>query len=251
MGALIKDTELVEVLHSKRLSRQDVLLTILCVEHSKPKDVTAIKKLGRNAGFTEIQKWNVSSILGRAKGFAIRLPGGWSATSGGREYIQQLGLLPAKKSRKVLHVAASLRQETQRIADPETMSFVEESIACFETGLFRSAVVLSWVGAMSLLQDQIIKHNLSTFNAEAQKKHADWKNAKLKDDLSRLKESEFLDIIGSPPISLVGKNVKEELKNNCLQLRNACGHPNSLSIGENRVAAHLEVLIMNVFKKFK
>jgi hypothetical protein len=65
-----------------------------------------------------------------------------------------------------------------------------------------------------------------------------------------MKESDFLDIIGSPPISLVGKNVKEELKNNCLRLRNACGHPSSLQIGENRVSAHLEVLILNVFAKF-
>ena len=247
---MLKEDDLVEVLNRKKLSRQDVLLTILCVEHSKPKDVAVIKKLGRNAGFTEIMKWNVSAILGRAKGLAIRLPGGWAATSGGVEHVQHLGLLPEKKSRKVLHVATSLRQTTQKIIDPDTLSFVEEAISCYETGLFRSAVVLSWVGAMALLQDQIVKHSLATFNSEALKRHSDWKNAKTKDDLSRIKESEFLDIIGSPPLSLVGKNVKEELKDNCLKLRNACGHPNSLSIGENRVAAHLEVLILNVFRKF-
>jgi hypothetical protein len=29
-----------------------------------------------------------------------------------------------------------------------------------------------------------------------------------------------------------------------------CGHPNSLKIGEHAVAAHVEVLILNVFSKF-
>jgi len=103
---------------------------------------------------------------------------------------------------------------------------------------------------MSLLQDQVMAKHLMNFNAEAKRREPNWKAAKTKDDLSRMKESDFLDIVGSPPISLVGKNVKEELKNNCLQLRNGCGHPNSLKIGENRVAAHLEVLVLNIFTRF-
>jgi hypothetical protein len=45
------------------------------------------------------------------------------------------------------------------------------------------------------------------------------------------------------------KNVKEELQN-CLKLRNACGHPSSLKVGASRVAAHIEILIQNVFAQF-
>lgn len=62
-----------------------------------------------------------------------------------------------------------------------------------------------------------------------------------------MKESIFLDILES--ISVIGNDVKKELKK-CLDLRNSCGHPNSLVIGENRVAAHVEILILNVFSKF-
>jgi hypothetical protein len=44
---------------------------------------------------------------------------------------------------------------------------------------------------------------------------------------------------GSAPGSmLLGRNVKQILQNECLMLRNACGHPNSASIAENGVAAH-------------
>jgi hypothetical protein len=58
------------------------------------------------------------------------------------------------------------------------------------------------------------------------------KAAQTVDDLALMKEYEFLQIL--PTISVIGKNVKQELEQ-CLKLRNACGHPNSLSIGEHRV----------------
>ncbi len=247
---LITEDDLIEALHKKRLSRQDTLLLILSVKADKAKEVEDIKQLGRNAGFTEIFKWNVSDTLRKAKGLAIRVPEGWTLTSKGKDYIRSLGLLPEKKSVKSLQFAASLRKEIKKITAVDTIAFLEEAIICFEGNLYRSAVVLSWVGAMALLQDQIMQHNLAVFNSEAQRRDPSWKPAKAKDDLSRMKESDFLDVIGSPPVSLIGKNVKEELKNNCLQLRNACGHPNSLKLGENRVAAHIEVLILNIFSKF-
>jgi hypothetical protein len=63
-----------------------------------------------------------------------------------------------------------------------------------------------------------------------------------------MKEHDFLDVLNA--IGVLGKNVKQELQNNCLQLRNSCGHPNSFKVGEHRVAAHIETLIQNVFSKF-
>jgi hypothetical protein len=62
-----------------------------------------------------------------------------------------------------------------------------------------------------------------------------------------MKEGEFLDRLVA--ISLIGKNVKAELKQ-CLDRRNGCGHPNSLKIGPATVAHHLEILLLNVFQPF-
>jgi hypothetical protein len=62
-----------------------------------------------------------------------------------------------------------------------------------------------------------------------------------------MKEADFLNVIEG--LSIIGKNVKQELEQ-CLKLRNACGHPNSLKFGLRRVASHIEVLILNVFSKF-
>ncbi len=76
---------------------------------------------------------------------------------------------------------------------------------------------------------------------------AEWKAAKTPDDLGRMGEAEFLDRLAA--ISVLSKNVKTELKN-CLDRRNGCGHPNSLKLGANTVAHHIEILLLNVFKKF-
>jgi hypothetical protein len=62
-----------------------------------------------------------------------------------------------------------------------------------------------------------------------------------------MKEHDFLDVICA--ISVIGNNVKQEL-DGCLRFRNGCGHPNSLRIGEAKVAAHVETLIQNVFQVF-
>jgi hypothetical protein len=65
--------------------------------------------------------------------------------------------------------------------------------------------------------------------------------------LSDLNEDTFLDVLHA--ISVIGKSVKDELKG-CLKFRNGCGHPNTLVVGETRVAAHLESLINNVYLIF-
>ena len=90
------------------------------------------------------------------------------------------------------------------------------------------------------------KH-LAALNAEAAKRDAKWKPAKTADNLGKMKEATFLEITES--VGMIGKNVKQELEA-CLKLRNACGHPNSLKIGPNKVAAHLETLALNVYALF-
>jgi hypothetical protein len=89
---------------------------------------------------------------------------------------------------------------------------------------------------------------LKEFNAEAIARDSKWKPAKTADDLGLMKEDTFLDVLQR--ISVIGKNVKQELKDLCLKLRNGAGHPNSLVFGENRVASHVETLVLNVFAKF-
>jgi hypothetical protein len=62
-----------------------------------------------------------------------------------------------------------------------------------------------------------------------------------------MKEYDFLQVLAA--ISVIGKSVKDELEV-CLKLRNGCGHPNSLLVGEHKASAHIETLIQNVFARY-
>lgn len=246
---LVSKQQLKEVLHKTGLNRKDKLVLILASDNETPKAIAEMKRLGIASGLREISGWNVADILANMPSLAIKLPEGWALTSEGRNHCSKLGVLePTITSQK--SVAVSLRQHLATVGNKETASFLEEAINCYEAKLYRAAVVFSWVGAVSVLFDCVIKNHLPAFNAEALRIKNDWKPVKTKDGLSLMKESEFLDILASPSLGILGKNVKEELKNVCLALRNACGHPNSFVVGENKAAAHIEVLMLNVFTKF-
>ncbi|MNY26434.1 hypothetical protein D3C86_1602840 [compost metagenome] len=97
------------------------------------------------------------------------------------------------------------------------------------------------------MYEYVITNKILEFNTEAKRRFPKWINATNIDGLTKMKEYDFLQVIEG--ISLIGKNTKNELEN-CLKLRNSCGHPSTLAIGEQIVAAHLETLLLNIYTKF-
>jgi hypothetical protein len=197
-------------------------------------------------GLRLAKKWNISAILSAAKESAVLTPNGWELTETGISHLVEKKYLESNLP-KHHPVAEQLRQKLPLLKSADASKFLSEAIGCFEHGHFRASVVLSWVGAISVLQDYVIKNVLSKFNAEAVRKDPKWKIALTADDLSRMKEINFLDVL--EVISVIGKNVNKELKG-CLDRRNGCGHPNSLVVSSQTVAHHLEILLLNVFSKF-
>jgi hypothetical protein len=234
-----------ELLASRELSNKDKVLMCLAVEPLGSKKVAEIRDIAIHAGLRAIAKWNVSDYLSKAKTLAISTPIGWELTSSGRAHIASLAgpLLPSVTGM----VVSALRKELSKIQSTDTKNFVLEAVQCLEARLNRAAIVTSWVGAVAVLQDVVVKQHLSAFNTEALRRDSKWRDAKTNDDLSRIKEFDFLQILAA--ISVIGKNVKDELEG-CLKLRNGCGHPNSLIVGEHKASAHIETLIQNVFVKF-
>ncbi|WP_462248918.1 hypothetical protein [Ekhidna sp.] len=233
-----------EIVHEEQLSHGDRLLVIL-THDSNPRLTSEIKNVAADSGLNDSVLRNVSAYLKKLKGFVIETPSGWELTRKGKERVSELSGLNVESPKA--RIASSLRTHLTDIVDSDTRHFLDQSIKCYELELYRPAVVLSWVGAISLLQDHIISNKLDDFNGEAAKRDLKWKMAKNKDDLSRMKEYDFLQVLVA--ISVIGKNVKNELEG-CLKLRNGCGHPNSLQIGSSMVAAHIETLMLNVFSKF-
>jgi hypothetical protein len=144
-------------------------------------------------------------------------------------------------------VLAVLRSTLTNIPSQLVCDFVDEAIGCAEAKFFRAAIVLSWAGAVRVLQEYVVTDHLDAFNAEATRRDSKWRPAKNADDLSRMKEYDFLQILEA--ISIIGKSVKSELEG-CLKLRNGASHPSTLQVSEHRTAAHIETLVLNVFSVF-
>ncbi len=101
---------------------------------------------------------------------------------------------------------------------------------------------------MDVLHKLVFNKHLDAFNVEAERVFGKkWKTAVTTDDFGRMSEGDFLDRIAA--LSIIGKNVKTQLKG-CLDLRNGCGHPNTLLVSANKSAAHIETLLQNVFEKY-
>lgn len=242
---MLTKESLIDLISKPDLKRRDKLLLCLAVDVEQPKTTQELKTIAINAGLREVRRWNVSAILIRARQFVVKLGTGWKLTSQGIDHVR---ILAGNSICSIAqNKAIALRNQLAKISNTKTGAFVEEAIKCFEVKAYRAAVVLSWVGAVSILYDYVINKSLVAFNSEAKRRNPKWKDALTCDDLTKLKEQEFLDILQS--ISVIGKSVKQEL-DKCLKLRNGCGHPNSLEISEHVAAAHVEILILNVFSKF-
>ncbi|MEP4990622.1 MAG: hypothetical protein ABJV68_23440 [Paracoccaceae bacterium] len=236
--------ELKNWLH-RDISRSDKLLLILSTSDEQV-SISDLKQRAASTGFRVPTKWNLSQILKSSGEKAVRGTNGWELTESGKMHLRTLGV--SKISPAALQVAVDLRAHLAAISDEQSKSFVEEAISCHEAELWRSAVVMSWLGAMDVLHKHVHAQHLCAFNVEATKVLGKrWKIAKSTDDLGRMGESDFLDRIAA--LSIIGKNVKTELKG-CLDRRNGCGHPNTYKIGVNQSAAHIESLLLNVFHKF-
>ena len=220
-------------------------MLLILASLDSPCQVRDLKERARNAGFKIPKNWNLSTTLGRSKGLAINTKKGWEITNAGKEYLRKLGV--TKISAAAIQVAADLREELLCIRDKNTHSYVEEAVCCYEAGFHRSAIVMSWIGAVAVLHKYVYENHLTEFNREAKRVNSKWKDANTIDDFVKIKEADFLDRI--PALSIIGKNLKTELKD-CLNRRNSCGHPNSLQVSANTAALHLEVLLLNVFKVY-
>lgn len=241
---MLSESAAKRLVHEGTLSQSTRLLILLAIGDN-PKSVEELRQLGKKAGISGIRNWHVSQLLSGSKGKAIHTPEGWELGPSGLAVVEPLaGPLLASAAPKA---AVSLRAHLAALSNPATKAFVEEAIGCLENRLFRSAVVLSWVGAVSVLYEHVVVNELAAFNTEASRRDSKWKAATNSDGLARMKEYDFLQVLET--IGVIGKSVKSELESS-LKLRNGCGHPSSLVVGESRVSSHIEVLLLNVFARF-
>lgn len=227
------------------IGRRDKAVALLAAGNIEPKSIAKMREIALEAGLREAKKWNISADLARAKGLAINLPQGWEITPDGVTYLQSLGV--PVQAPQIAQLAISLRSLASTVTNSDRKQFLDEAIGCLEAGFHKAACVLTWAGAVYVLQEHVFTNYLAAFNAEALRRDPKHREVKALDGFGRVKEADFLQILES--IGVLGKNVKQQLEER-LNLRNACGHPNSLKISSNVVAAHVEILMLNIFSKY-
>lgn len=237
--------QLKRAVHKKGITKTDIAL--LCLAGAGGKGVAAaqVKKTALSAGVKGAKNIYYSQHLTSAEDKCCKTPDGWELLEEGRKYVASIAAIELSVSPAATQ-AQSLRALIPTLKTEDAKVFVLEAIVCAEQSLVRAAVVLSWVGAMSLLYDHVVTKHLAAFNALAAS-DPKWKPAKNADDLGAMNERTFLDTIHK--MSIIGKNVKQQLITG-LELRNGCGHPNSLKVGPNMVASHLEMLVKNIYSQF-
>ncbi len=229
---------------SSELDPPDKLLILLST-FNEPCQVKDIVTRAREAGYRFDKSANISRDLGKLTGLAVRNHKGWKLLKGGQLRLADLGV--AREEQAPARISFALREHLGKVSNSTTLAFIREAIEAYEHKLYRSAIVMSWIAAMDVLYNEVCKHHLAEFNTEAVRVYPKWKQAKNSDDLAIMGERDFLDRLAA--ISVVGKNVKIQLQA-CLDLRNGCGHPNSLKTGPSVAAHHIETLIQNVFQEF-
>lgn len=205
-----------------------------------------IREYAVGLGFREITKWNISDILRKEIPRCVLKPTGWSLTEKGERHLSDLGY--SIQSPLVSKTRGDLEKHVQQIADSERKEFAQEAVACFNSGLQRAAVVLSWVGAIHILEEHIVAHRLSQFNAAGKARFGkSFREVLSIEHFTRMQEVDILQV--SEDTGVIDKSMKKQLGER-LNLRNACGHPNKVIVDDHNVAHHVEFLLNNVYKRF-
>lgn len=233
--------------------RLPVLLLLSHVE--QPAAPSRIRDKGLMIGFRKISKWNLTDVLGKAAkdDQVAQLTNGWKLLSPGMTRIERYYKSEGAMISEVRH---ALRGHLASISNEQRRLFVNEAIKSFDVKAYRAAVVLSWVGAVHILQEYIALNHVKAFNdagiarqtkAAARGINYTFLPVRTTKDFGVIGESDMLQLCQDAGIL---HKAEKQLLQDRLDLRNQCGHPNPITIAEHTVAHHIEILMLNVYSRY-
>jgi len=134
------------------------------------------------------------------------------------------------------------------IKDVDEIDYLLEGIDCFRNGLLRAGVIFIWSGVIRNIRKQIINNaTLKEINEELSSIDSRVKKVKNIDSFEYIKDETTIQL--SERIGIFSKFEKNELINNCLGLRNKCGHPSNYKPKNQKVKSFVEEVLNMVYKK--
>ena len=244
---------LVEFLHPlKGSSNRDLCLAAMYFHQRYDSvdetTIEIVRALLKKARVPKSETMNIADVLSKSAPFvdAAGKQGRsilWRLTQSGQDHVRQLLELP-EHDVEIENDAASLQTLVDKVADEATADYLREAVKCLQVNALRATVVFTWSAAVKKIRDDAFTYGSSLADSAVRKHDAKAKTINKSDDLVLVKESILL--LAAQELGVFDKNERGILEE-CLNLRNKCGHPGKYKPGPKKVSSFLEDLIGIVF----
>lgn len=159
--------------------------------------------------------------------------------------VSPLDLIMKPKSASISTL--KLSKKVSQLSNEDEKNYLLEAIQCFDSGALRAGIVITWIAAMRNLQNKLLKyHSLHSINTAIEKHVREPKPIRSITDFAYILEG--VQLKAACDLGQIEKNEKLVLEN-CLDLRNNCGHPGQYKPEEYKALAFLEDLLTIIFDK--
>jgi len=219
------------------------------IEAGDPVTVEGLRSLIKRARVPKADKLNLADTLAKSAPYVetVGKHGNrfiWRLTSSGQEHVRELLGLPSKDI-EIENDVSSLNRLVASISDPDVVDYLNEAIRCLQVNALRATVVFLWAGAVKKMRDDAFSCGAANVTRAVLKFDPKAKPINKVDDLVLVKESILLLVFQE--LGLADKNQRTVLED-CLNLRNKCGHPGKYKVGEKKVSSFVEDLVGIVLK---
>lgn len=140
---------------------------------------------------------------------------------------------------------SSLERMLHRVQDEDERDYLLEALQAMKAPSIRPGVIFAWSAAIHNIRKRCSSHSFNTINLHLKRHNPNAPEMRQADDLARIPDN--LLLLLASDLAIFEKNEKDMLEN-CLDLRNKCGHPGKYRPGILKAAAFLEDLVTIVFR---
>jgi len=163
-------------------------------------------------------------------------------------HFQALYGRPASSTPQSPAVALKTLNEAVTKAPTDYRDYLVEAISCYESGLYRAAILMVWAACVEHLYITASRHahGVTAFeiaNSARFGKSRIYREIKKKDDFLYIGEANWLQL--AEDAGMMNRNARQLLTER-LTLRNRCGHPTRYIPGSEETVVFIESLLLNV-----
>jgi hypothetical protein len=133
-------------------------------------------------------------------------------------------------------------------APPSYRNYLEESLTCYASGLYRASILMTWSATVAHLHHRVHERSggvkaIEAANVARYGSAKGYRRIRKVDDLLYLRESQVVQL--GEDAGMYNRNARKLLLER-LELRNLCGHPTGYVPGREETVIFAESLILNI-----